>query len=244
VPRPVTQALVVHWQPTIEYHQHRLDLLAGLRSDDLLEQFRVTPDEVGVRTKAAELTISEHELSLHPRGSEFSDDVIDLLRRAFGSVAPPQYHFRWVSQYLIPIETMSYELARQSALEQMSLGSAAASDFAMLIEGKGEDGTEWHCEFGIVEEDEIAGRLRRWVGRMSDFGAPKTRSVEIPSELPAVALFVDLLWLVPNRAGRDRDSADDIAEQIQRLDRATESLVGQFQTKLSGSLQTVAEGSD
>ncbi|MCA1703117.1 MAG: hypothetical protein LC808_07535 [Actinobacteria bacterium] len=244
MPSPVTESLVVHWRPTVRYHQHRLDILAELKADGSLKEWHVESDEIGARTDRVQLTLEEQGVSVNPKGSLLDDDVLDLLRLAFRCVAPPRYHFTLTLMYLMPIPDKSNDAARRDALSRLSLGPLAASDFAMLIEGSVSD-AKWRCEFGVLSEEEVEPRMRRWVGRIRERSSPIPRFVDLPSEVAPASLFVDFACLVPDRSARDEDSVEDVADQIRSLRVEADGIVESIQAQVSeGSLQPVAEGSE
>ncbi len=240
---PVTESLVVHWQPTAHYHLHRLDLLAEAKSEGMLQEFIVTPETVGVRTEASQVRMSEGELFVHPRGPLLQEEVLDLLRRALRCASPPSYHFQLAYQFLVPIAGQSYDDARLAALDRLSLGAFRASDFALMIEGT-ELGARWGCEFGLLSEEEVEPRLRRWVGGSRERSGAMPTFVDLPADIAPVSFFADVGWLVPDRQTRGDDSTDDIAETIRELRERTEWLVSGLSAQVGeGSLQPVAEGS-
>lgn len=243
MPEPVAESLVLHWEPTAHYHLHRLDLLAEAKSEGVLQEFIVTPETVGVRTEAAQVRMNEDELFVHPRGSLLQDEVLDLMCRALRSASPPSYHFKLTYQFLVPIAGQSYDDARLAALERLSLGTFRASDFAVTIEGT-ELGAQWGCEFGLLSEEEVEPRLRRWVGRSRERSGAMPTFVDLPTDIAPVSFFADVGWLVSDRQTRGDYSTDDIAETIRELREWTERLVSGLSAQVcEGSLHPVAEGS-
>jgi hypothetical protein len=229
VPEPVTESLVVHWRPTIQYHERRVELLTQLRAASVLEEWRVTPNSVGARTPAAQITMDEDGVYLHPRRSLLHDPALDLLRRAFDCVAPPSYHFTAAFQFLIPIRDRSYDEARAELLARVSLAPLMARDFAILLDGS-LAGDKWTCEFGVIAEPEVESRVRRWVGRMGDQAGVLPPYVPIPDEVAPASLFIDISWLVPEREGRGPESVNDIAKKVGSLIDHTAETVAALQS--------------
>ncbi len=233
---PVTESLIVHWQPTVRFHQHRLDPLAELESKGLLRKFRVSDDEIGARTDDAELILSEDRARIRARGGLLSSDARQLLQLAFRAAGPSEYLFSLVYQYLIPILDQSYDEARSSALNQLSggfLGSLGVYDFAFLADGRRSDSDEWHCEFGILSQDEVLPRLRREVGQIGTLGGPTGFIGDEPRDM-AVAFFADFLWhiTVPTERVLRADVVDELGERIRELRSETDSLVSRFHSHL------------
>lgn len=216
MPSPLTESLLVHWRPTVHFHLHRLEPLAELENDGLLQHFLVTPERLGLRTETTQLTMEEGEIALHPRGSLVADETLHVLRSAIRCAAPLEYDCAVTFQFVVPVNDQSYDEARASALARMSVGALGGSDFSMMLEGKVADDV-WHCEFGIVSEPEVELRLRRWVGRAGQMIGQLPPFVAIPDEVAAVSLFADLVWQVPTLGGRGADSAQDIAEKVNWL---------------------------
>lgn len=243
MPSPLTESLVVHWPATLDYHLRRLDLLAELKADGRLHEFLVRPEAVGVRTETTQLTLSEDGLALQPRGSLSTDETVYALRAALRCAAPLTFRFDVIFQFVVPIDGPSYDEARTSALERMSIASTGAYDFAVLTDGKvGED--EWHCEFGIVSDSEAPSRLLRQVGRMREFAGGLSSFVGLPQEFAPVSLFADVIWNVADRDAVN-ENVDDIATKILSLRDEADRLVAAIHTQLChGSLQPTAEGAD
>jgi len=244
VPSPLTETLLVRWQPSLDYHLHRLDVLADLRTEGRLKEFLVRPDEVGVRTEAVHVTLTEDELALHPRGPLSTEDTLSALRVAMRCIAPSQYHLVLAFQFLLPVVGHSYDEARASAIARLSLGSFSALDFALMIDGKIDDDI-WHCEVGIVSEPEVEGRLRRWSGRTRRVAGEVPAYVAVPQEIAPVSLFADVTWQVPDRDSRGDETADDIAGKVRGLRNEAERMVSTLHAALCpASLQSVTKGED
>lgn len=234
--KPVSESLIVHWQPTVHYHQHRLDPLAELESLGLLRKFRVDGDEVGARTDEAELVLSQDGARIQARGGLRSTAATELLRLAFRAADPSEYLFFLAYQYLVPIIDQSYDEARIGALNQLSgsfLGSLGVYDFAVLIDGRRSNRDEWHCEFGVLSQEEILPRLRREVGQIRAFGGPHGFFGDEPSDMP-VAFFADVLWHinVPTARAPSDDAVDELCHRIQGLADETDVLVSRLHSHI------------
>jgi hypothetical protein len=209
-----------------------------------LDEFSVSPEQVGIRTTDTQLLMNDEGVMVHPRGSLRSDEALRLLRSAFRCASPLKYHFSLTYQFVIPIVGHSYDDARYLALDHMSFGPLGASDFAMLIDGQVAD-DEWHCEFGIVSEEEVEPRLRRWTGQMGQRSGTLPPFIDIPQEVAPVSFFADLVWLVPNRLGRGDDSVDDVVEKIDSLCGQSKKIVARLHRQVcEGPLQQVAGGAE
>ncbi len=243
---PVAESLLVHWRPSFRYHLHRLKLLEDVDSEGLLEQFRVTPKDVGVRTGMVQLTMTENGLALSPRGSLLGEESLGLLRRAFDSIAPPRFSFELNYQFLTPIPSESYDRARVVAIDRVTNGlfGLGATDFSLLVDGKAL-GADWQGEFGVVSEAEVEPRLRRWlsrVGRLAEGPELFPLYRGLPSDIAPVSFFADFMWTVPSRDTSDvgGDVIDDIARLVQALSDETSRIVDEVNSRVQeGSLQSI-----
>lgn len=248
MPSPLTESLLVHWRPTLDYHLHRLDVLAEFKASGSLESFLVRPDAVGLRTANTQMTMSEDELALHPRGSLSAGDALTILRSTLRCAMPAEFHCTLAFQFLVPIDDASYGEARLAALERLSLAPLGASDFAIMADGKvGED--VWHCEFGIVLESEVQHRMQRRVGRTRQFVGETPPFLGVQGDVAPVSLFADLVWQVPDQDASGDASADDIASDIASKVESLRGEANRLVSAISGqicqaSLQTIAEGAD
>lgn len=223
---------------------HRLDVLAEFEASGSLESFLVRPDAVGLRTATTQMTMSEDEVALRPRGSLSAGDALTILRSTLRCAMPVEYHYTLAFQFLVSIDNASYDEARLSALDRLSLAPLGASDFAMMADGTvGED--VWHCEFGIVRESDVRERMQRQVGRIRRFAGETPPFAEFQGDVAPVSLFADLVWHVPNQDSRSGANADDIASKVESLRTEAERLVSAIHGQLcQSSLQTIAEGAD
>jgi hypothetical protein len=240
---PVTESLVVHWWPTVQYHVRRLDVLTTLRSEGLLRQWHVDEEEVAARTEAVQLTMAEDRVSVYPRGSLVDAETRRVLTLAFNTSSPPSYHYHALFQYLIPISAKGYDEARASALQAMGL---PASDFALVLDGTRHD-TPWHGEVGIVAKNEVEPRMRRWVGGISELEGPLPLFIDLPAETAPVSFFADFAWLAPERDTSDtaEETVSDLVTQVQELRGAASRTVAEIYARLcQDSLQSVAGGSE
>lgn len=247
MPEPVTESLVVHWRPTVQYHQHRLDLLTDLQSAGVLEEFQVQPEWIGLRTAHTQVTMDEDQVSLAPRGPVLGGDTLDILRAVVRCVSPSQFRLTVTRQFLVPIPSNPYDEARRLALDQIALGHVGASDFALLIDGtSGKD--DWHCEFGIVSQEEVEPRIRRWVGRARSHGGEVPPFVQLPSEIAPVSFFADFIWHVAQEevedSGPDR-IVDDIARRVTGVGAESVRIVSAISAQLCGeTLEAATKGSE
>lgn len=246
MPSPLTESLVVHWPPSLRYHERRLDLLTDLDSKGELKQFRVRDDEVGARAEDAQLTLHERGITLHARDGLLQDRPTRLLRSAMELIAPPRFHFLLFFQFLVPIPDQSYDEARTTALSHLSgslLPRLGAEDFGCVVDGT-HDGVKWHCEFGIVSADEVGPRMRREVGTTANFGGPPP-FFQPPKDTPDVAFFADLMWEAPTRPVEDESAATSLLRQIEELRVVTEDMISQVHAYVrQGSLEAVAGGAE
>jgi hypothetical protein len=246
VAEPFSHSFVANWRPTLRYHQHRLDVLADLESKGWLKQFFVADDRIGARTNVTELTLRDSGVDLHSRLGLLSDEVAHILRSVLVAASPQEYEFSLLYQFLVPITAQSYEEARLTALNYLSagfLGDLGVVDFAMLLDGRRSE-MDWHCEFGIVSEEEIAARVRREVGRMRGKGSPPWDPATALSDT-AVAFFADFVWHSAQHSDPDALGFDALTEQVQTLaDAAIEIVTELHGLVCSGQLQPMAGGSD
>jgi hypothetical protein len=217
----------LHWEPTLQYHQHRLDPIEALEGDGSLRSFRVEPKEVGARTERAQLMLSASGLVLQSSVSLLTDENCGLVRLALEAVKPR--HFRKATvlyQFVIPLDA-SYDDARRAALGRLTndtFSPFGAYDFAMLVEGKGSS-MNWHVEFGIVSGEEIVPRLRRLHGHFREehgFYAPT-----VPEPQPAVAFYADSHWESPHfEPGQDPVQA--VIDLIRSAELEVDKVIGEL----------------
>lgn len=228
----------------MQYHAQRLQFLTALKSEGRLDEWRVTPEVIGARTKSVQVTLEEDGFSLFPRGTVLSEDALDLVRRAFLCASPPSYHFTVRFQYLVAITSMTYDEARQVALGRLSLGTLGASDFALVMDGRAAE-DRWHAEVGVLSDKEVEPRLRRWVSNSEERETPVPSFVNLPQEVPAVSLYLHVGWLSSERDGKDADSVDVIADRVRHLRAETGELaVGIMSRLFEEALEPVAGGID
>lgn len=241
--RPLTESLVVRWLPTVEYHLHRLDILANLKSQGLLTEFQVEPDWLGVRSQHTQATIERDHVSLYPRGSILGADTLAILGAVLACASPSKYRLTVPFQFLSPIAERTYDEARVSALEKMSFGDVGASDFALMLDGHIAD-AEWHCEFGIVSEEEVEPRLRRLVGRSEH--SPVPTFVPVPAEVPPVSFFADFIWHVAEvETPPNDDRVDAIAARVGTLAEDASAIISKlYQHLCEQPIPSVSRGSE
>lgn len=245
MPEPLTESLLVHWHPTLRYHQHRLDILAQLEADGLLREFRVTGDDIGARTAETQLTLTDESLVVFARAGLASDQAAALLRLAFEAVLPSRYHISVFYQYVVPIANTSYSDAKTEALASLSDGilGLGATDFAFLVDGK-RGASAWQCEFGIVSQEEMQPRIRREVGRTGRrFGTVPPFFSDIRLDTP-VGFFADMrVGTVNDDSAVAPADGDAIISQIKTLRADSDSVVSDILgVALNNSLQPVAGG--
>ena len=211
----------------------------------MLAQFRVADREIGARTSDTEVTLRDSGAEMHSRLGLLTNEAIDILRLVFASVSPPKYEFSLLYQFLVPITDEPYEAARLTALNRLSdgfLGDVGVVDFAMLLDGRQAD-TEWHCEFGIVSDEEVEARLRRQVGRMRGQGGAPWTHPDLPTDI-SVAFFADFVWHPLERSAQeDGENLDGLTQQIQGLGNSAVEIVSALHARLcEGSVHTMAGG--
>lgn len=242
MPEPLTQSLLAAWQPTLRYHQRRLDPIEELESREVLRSFRVKTDEIGARTDNAELLLHANGLLIQTGADLLSDNVFDLVRLALAAVEPREIELSVFYQFVLPLELASYDDARKEALARLWAGSFTSLggyDFALLVDGR-RPGVTWHCEFGIVSEEEIGFRLKRMVGHFVEYHG---FSGDLPEELPSVAFFADSRWHVPER--EFQGDVDSLAEIVRSVRQEADQIIGDIHARLciGKEGQTMAEGS-
>lgn len=230
MPKPVTHGLVLHWAPTLRYHQHRLDPVEALESDGSLRSFRVEPSEVGARTDRSQLMLSASGLVLQSSESLLTEANTLLVRLALDAAKPVRYRKATaLYQFVIPLE-VDYDDARRTVLGRLSgstFGPFGAYDFAMLVDGKGPS-LEWHLEFGVVSREEVAPRLERLHGHFrEEHGFYRSTLLEPP----AVALYADSIW---NALGFD--PGQDPIQAVNELTGSTEHEADRVMQELYGHL--------
>lgn len=207
----------------------------------MLQQWHVDPQKVGARTADAQAVMEESGLSVYARSSLLNDNILPILQSAFECVSPPRYHFSTMFQFLVPIVDTSYDRARTLAIDRISLTGFGASDFSVILDGNVAD-REWHCEFGIVSEEEVEPRIRRWVSGLPSLGKLPS-FVELPSAIAPVSFFADLLWIIPDAEGRGAESAVDIADAVAIARRDGGAIISDLYDQLcEGSPKRLAGG--
>ncbi len=207
----------------------------------MLQQWHIDPDKVGARTADAQAIMEETGLSVYARSSLLNENILPILQSAFECVAPPRYHFSTMFQFLLPIVDKSYDRARTVAIDRLSLTGFGASDFSIMLDGN-VAGREWHCEFGIVSEEEVEPRIRRLVSGRPSLGKLPS-FVELPSEIAPVSFFADLLWLIPDAEGRGAESVVDIADSVEIARRDGSAIISALYEQLcEGSPKRLAGG--
>ncbi len=197
---PVGHTLVIDWAPTLRYYEHRLEPLVRLEDRHLLRSFRVTPDEVGGRLAASELSIRSSRLSLVSPSPTDEDVCLTIIRDVIETLRPKQFTQLaiWL-QYVVPLADVSYDRARQKGLEVfegVDMAGAGATDFAFILTGDSEH-LQWNLEAGIIAQNEVVPRVLRQVGGYTR--VPSSPVVlEALGSPPPVAFFCDSAWFVKN----------------------------------------------
>lgn len=190
-----------------------------------------------------ELDVTDHSASVRAPTKDFDlEQILAALNVVVGAIRPESPTRTLVSmQHVVPLDQADYDAARHSAAMELLGGTAKAlgvTDFALMMDGQTADETvEYQVEFGVVQQEEILGRLARWVGRMGHLG--QSSFGEEPWEdvaLPGTALFADSGWTLkePPPSAPD-ETVDWVEKQVSRLMDLSKRMIGLLVDAVKGT---------
>lgn len=194
---PWSSGIHLTWERALRYYEHRLDPLRALENSGRLLRFEVTTEGVMAELPGQiEFRLNADHFNVFG-GYEASGAAVSEIVALLVSTVQPRImtSLHVALQQVIPVEG-DYDEVRSRAADRMFGGwfRDSLTDWAMLVDGKMPGGSgNYQAEFGIVSREEVLGRFRRTVGRMAH--SAETGRTHLPKVLPAVALFMDTVWV-------------------------------------------------
>jgi hypothetical protein len=194
---PWTQRFRIDWRPEVRFLETRVELLRQLENKGQLKSFKIDETEITARLAAyAEMTIAVNHLELRVLSPLQPVEVcLDAAKTAVELIRPASIRGRGANIAYVSEITGDYdELRRTIGLHLFRWWPAVLTDWALLVDGAGQNGATYQCEFGVVAATEIADRLSRRSGRTGGPPISLARLGLDRQKLPSVAVFADFDW--------------------------------------------------